>query len=664
MRFRLACAAAAIAICASVPIAQEGAPAPPPTAIVVGRVLDGPTERPVPNVLVALSAPTVVGLAPAPPAGRGAPALPRVLTDSAGRFVFTAVPPGRYSLQVSSTGGPLTGGYGMRRPGGSTQSLEVAASARIADVTVRIWRPASISGTLTDQSGEPVSETRVTALRASIVGGMRRFVVSRTTITDDRGEFRLSRLEPGEYTIYLPFSEVTIPATVQAAYDTVSQGGNAAREQFRVQTGESGAPNIADGFRIGGHILVRGSSMYGADGAIGPMLTTPSPDDAGNVLVYPFTYYPGVTSLSEAGTFTLESGQERTGTDMQVRLVPSARVSGQVVGPEGAVAMVGVRLIAASAAEAADDTVVEAGSTITDANGAFTFLGIPSGQYTLKVSRLPVASQVSSTTTVTVGGVTTFSSIPESQLPPPKLPVGPTLGASMPLTVADREVSNVHVALRAGPRVTGRIEYDGSSSPLTTDQLLRAVITLEPIDGRTLLFGSGRGQFDEAGRFTTIGLLPGRYVLRLSGNLGPWSLESAMAGAQDISDAPITIDTDNVAGVVLKITDHQASLAGSVRAQAGPDPNAIVLVFPADRAAWMTSGITLRRLRSSRVSPQGTYQVSNLPAGDYFVIAIDDKAAANWQDAKRLEVLSHTATRITIQPGVKHATDLMTETIR
>jgi protocatechuate 3,4-dioxygenase beta subunit len=145
MRLRLACAAVAIALCASVAIAQEGAPAPPPTAIVVGRVLDGSTERPVPNVLVALSAPTVVGLPPAPPAGRGAPALPRVLTDSAGRFVFTAVPPGRYSLQVSSTGGPLTGGYGMRRRSG--RQSPKSPRAAIADVTGSGGRPPY--GTLT-----------------------------------------------------------------------------------------------------------------------------------------------------------------------------------------------------------------------------------------------------------------------------------------------------------------------------------------------------------------------------------------------------------------------------------------------------------------------------------------------------------------------------------
>jgi protocatechuate 3,4-dioxygenase beta subunit len=588
-----------------------------------------------------------------------------VVTDSAGRFVFASVPPGRYSIQVSGTGGPLVGGYGMRRPGGPTQTLDLAPGTRVADVAVRIWRPASISGTLTDQSGEPVSETRVTALKVAIVGGARRFTLSRTTITDDRGAFHLSRLEPGEYTIYLPANEVTVPAAVLAAYDAASQAGNTGREEFRVKMGESGAPNIgADGFRVGDNVLVRGSNMYGADGAIGPMFSTPSPDDAGNVLVYPFTYFPGVASLSDASTFTLESGQERAGTDMQVRLVPAARVSGQVVGPEGAVAMVGVRLIAAAANEAANDNLVEVASTVTDANGGFTFLGVPAGQYTLKVERLPLAPQVSSTTTVTVGSVTMFTSIPESQLPPPKLPEGPTLGAAMPLTVSDREVGNVLVSLRAGPRITGRVDYDGSSPPLTTDQLLRAVITLEPIDGRTALPGSGRGQFDQSGRFTTIGLLPGRYVLRLSGNLGPWSLESAMAGAQDISDTPVTIDANNIADVVIKLTDHQASLGGAARASSGADPNAVVLLFPADRNAWTATGATLRRLRSSRVSAQGTYQIANVPAGEYFVIAIDDKAGANWQDAKRLDALSRTAMRVTIQPGEKHVTDLNTETVR
>jgi hypothetical protein len=79
---------------------------------------------------------------------------------------------------------------------------------------------------------------------------------------------------------------------------------------------------------------------------------------------------------------------------------------------------------------------------------------------------------------------------------------------------------------------------------------------------------------------------------------------------------------------------------------------------------WTNSGATSRRLRSGRASAQGSYTISNLPPGDYFVIAIDDKAGNNWQDPKRLDVFARTAARVTIATGEKHAQDLTTETVR
>ena len=76
------------------------------------------------------------------------------------------------------------------------------------------------------------------------------------------------------------------------------------------------------------------------------------------------------------------------------------------------------------------------------------------------------------------------------------------------------------------------------------------------------------------------------------------------------------------------------------------------------------SGATSRRLRSARTSAQGGYTISNLPPGDYFVLAIDDKAGNNWQDPKRLDAFARAASRVTIAPGEKHVQDLTTETVR
>lgn len=70
------------------------------------------------------------------------------------------------------------------------------------------------------------------------------------------------------------------------------------------------------------------------------------------------------------------------------------------------------------------------------------------------------------------------------------------------------------------------------------------------------------------------------------------------------------------------------------------------------------------RLRSTRVSTRGTYQIDQLPAGDYFVAAIDDRFAADWQRPQRLESLARSATRVTLGAAGTKTLDLTTQVIR
>src|SRR5262245_45254082 len=87
------------------------APVQRPTALVLGQVLDGASDRPMGGVVVSLNGPTAGPVLPstAPPR--------RVVADANGRFVFTELPAGRYSFSISTASGSLLGGYGMRRPG-------------------------------------------------------------------------------------------------------------------------------------------------------------------------------------------------------------------------------------------------------------------------------------------------------------------------------------------------------------------------------------------------------------------------------------------------------------------------------------------------------------------------------------------------------------------
>ena len=124
-------------------------PSPPPTGLILGRVLDAASGRPVSGALVTLG-----GFAPAP-AGTGMaapPSQPRAMTNANGQFVFRNLPKGHFSLNVTRPG-YVEGAYGRRRPGGASSTVQLDDGQRLGDVVVRLWRRAAISGTVTDEAG-------------------------------------------------------------------------------------------------------------------------------------------------------------------------------------------------------------------------------------------------------------------------------------------------------------------------------------------------------------------------------------------------------------------------------------------------------------------------------------------------------------------------------
>jgi hypothetical protein len=637
---------------------------PPRTALILGQVVDGSNDRPMAGVAVTVTTPSATPTPPPPGLPVSTPPRRSAITDANGRFVFGELAAGRYSFSISTASGALLGGYGMRRAGGTTQPFELAEGQRAGDVILRAWKYGSVAGTVVDQDGEPIVETRVTLLRVETVAGHRRYRVGPTTMTDDRGTYRISRVEPGEYTVYLPYTQVTVPVDVQAAYDGASSKGQASRQEFERTYGLDSSGLNGSGMRIGDHVLIRASNSYGGIGQLGPSFMSPPPDETGRASVYPMTFHPGVTALSEAATFGIESGQDRAGTDLQVRLVPGVKVSGRVVGAEGPAPMITVRLVAQSATDADNEGGIETAKTVSNAAGDFTFLGVPPGSYVVRVARVPVTTRPTTMTAVTVGTMTTYSVADDSNLPPLPLPDTPTESQAMPVQVGGEDIRNLTVQLQKGPRLSGRLAYNGNSPQLTADQLVRVTITLDPIDGRVFPGAAGKGQFEVNGQFRTLGLLPGRYVIRLGGNLGAWSIDSVSAGGSGLPDQPIAIANTDVSGVVITLTDRAGSISGSVRdTKGGLDSTATVLIFPSNRALWVDTSANPRRLRSTRASTRGAYQIDNLPAGDYVVVAIDDRFSADWQRPDRLDSLSRSGTHVTLSAD-KRTLELTTQVVR
>jgi hypothetical protein len=315
---------------------------------------------------------------------------------------------------------------------------------------------------------------------------------------------------------------------------------------------------------------------------------------------------------------------------------------------------------------------------MTDAGGAFVFLAVPSGQYTLKAVRTPrpvvsnaaaamganmsMIQNAQGNRAMSMGPLTMDMMMPV----PPAIPSDPTLWASVPVALAETDLTGLSVPLRTGYTVSGRAEFDGSAAKPTPDQLRRMPIVLDRADTggapASPLAGIGQpqnGQFDAAGQFTSYGLVPGRYFVRVPFAFGGWTLRSASAGGRDAADVPLDLENADVSGVILTFTDRPTELSGAVHdVQGRVDAAASVVLFPVQRENWTDFGSSPRKLRVIRVDPNGRYRVGGLPPGEYYAAAVRGEVAGDWQNPDFLSGLSQSATRITVNDAEKKVLDL------
>ena len=334
-------------------------PAPAADGIITGRVLDA-AGAPVPAAIVALQ-----------PATGGRAAIQRVLTDELGRYFFDRLAPGRYSLDATKSGW-ANGSYGRKRADGPGVPIELTEHERRANTDITMWKYGVLTGMLVDEGGEPLVDVQVRAVRRMLVSGKRQLMFVGTTRTDDRGMYRIANLLPGDYNVF-------VPATVMSGGATFPPGG-APDAWLRSMTGEGTAPLLFD-FDSG--VAARNSravvtSMLG-------IRATPSTDASWLVIPSSFAGAPGVAG---AAAFTIASGEERAGIDMQLRVTPTVPVSGLLSMPGGSPVNLVLHLMSAGLESF---PLFDVATATADGSGAFTFFGVPPGDYVIRVVRVPMA---------------------------------------------------------------------------------------------------------------------------------------------------------------------------------------------------------------------------------------------------------------------------------
>jgi hypothetical protein len=160
---------------------------------VEGVVRNSATEAPVASALVRLICENGPGYAES--------------TGADGSFRFQKVEPGEYRIEVA-------------RPGFTAKEadiLHVISGHTTRDVALSAVPHAAIRGKVLDAEGEPVPGARVAAITTTWVRGKRTWQ-NGWVEADERGEFRVTRLEPGRYRLF------AAPPTGNPLGFTISEG--------------------------------------------------------------------------------------------------------------------------------------------------------------------------------------------------------------------------------------------------------------------------------------------------------------------------------------------------------------------------------------------------------------------------------------------------------
>lgn len=242
------------------------------------------------------------------------------LTGADGSFQIEGIVPGRYHLFIERLGYLEVEKHRSRTEG---RVLTLSAGQELKDLAIHLQAAAVVTGRVTDEDGDPMSNAEVAVLRQLFVSGRRRLEQVGAEHTNDLGEYRIASLAAGSY-----YVSVTPPPDFRSL----------------IEANAGAAP---------------------AGPAHGEKLAPPS---------YQITYYPGTRERGQAAPIQLHAGDEFP-ANFSLTASPTMIVRGSVVGlPRGATATIMLQ-------SKEFGLVVNGGELRKD--GTFEIRDVASGAYTI-----------------------------------------------------------------------------------------------------------------------------------------------------------------------------------------------------------------------------------------------------------------------------------------
>ena len=556
------------------------------------------------------------------------------VTDDRGRFVFTGLAAGRYTVMASKAA-YLTSTHGATRPGRPGTPIAVAAGQQV-EIRLLLSRGAVITGTVRDLTGQPASGVQVTVSRASEISAPSGYRFSSdAVITDDRGIYRVYGLGPGEY---------VVSALPRASGGEMFRASAADLDAlFRSLQQPGGVTTPAAGTTAGTPVTIVG----------GPP-TVASSRATNQTYGFSPTFHPGTTVAADAARLLVAAGEERSGVDIPLVPVHAARLEGTVISGEIAATRIRPALTVIGPPQPTVAAPLLSGPL---ADGTFTFTGVTPGRYLLVARTGPGAMM----TYPGGGGGTTNN------------PDVPSLFAMQELSVDGTDIKGITLTLRPAAAISGRVTFERTTlTPPEKLPTLRVGLSVAPdatsvtpIVENSPIIGAAsppNTSVQDDGSFRFTGVLPGTYLFSSSvpGAMGQtgWWLRSVMVNGRDVLDHPLEVEpaVTEITGVVLTFSDRHSELSGTLTTATGqPASEFVVVVFSADRSHWRPNA---RRVKAVRPSSDGSFSVIDLPAGEYLIAALTDIEPDEWQQATFLESLVPGAVKVSIADGQRVRQDL------
>ena len=262
---------------------------------------------------------------------------------------------------------------------------------------------------------------------------------------------------------------------------------------------------------------------------------------------------PGTTRMLDAATITLDVAEERPSQNLQLQLLPIARVSGRVIWTDGK-----LPIAAGSGGTTADTQVHLVDTAAPDnqarvihvkADGSFSFSNVPPGLYRLEAhADVPIPEASAAAPAQRAG---------ESMTP---------LWASQEISVSGQNIADLTLSMSHGMTVSGRVVTEGAT-PVDLSRLRVTARFAGPQFGE---FGIPAAKVEADGRFTITGVVPGKYRIgSASGSSGGVIKSSVFAGV-DTLDVPIEVKPgENASGGLLTAVARFAEITGLLQDAAG-----------------------------------------------------------------------------------------------